>query len=101
MESISKFCFGLKLLWPTSIPFLSLSFSPVSLQTCELLFSPARGWPCTTAGGSFLSSSLFYCLSLVSLRLPAVMSTPWSYWWTQDFGSVATEMDLREPGSVW
>ncbi|WZZ59596.1 hypothetical protein YC2023_059703 [Brassica napus] len=25
------------------------------------------------------------------------MSTPWSYWWTQDFGSVATEMDLREP----
>ncbi|KAL0815033.1 hypothetical protein Bca101_071476 [Brassica carinata] len=29
------------------------------------------------------------------------MSTPWSYWWTQDFGSVATEMDLREPGSVW
>ncbi|WZZ54341.1 hypothetical protein YC2023_054448 [Brassica napus] len=28
------------------------------------------------------------------------MSTPWSYWWTQDFGSVATEMDLREVGSV-
>ncbi|KAF2544941.1 hypothetical protein F2Q70_00021434 [Brassica cretica] len=29
------------------------------------------------------------------------MSTPWSYWWTQDFGSVATEMDLREPDLVF